>query len=299
MKPFDHRVTRREASRAVAGGCLLLIRPALHAETTAGLPNAFYALDTGTIDDNHQSAEAQVEMLKELGYPGIGYCRELAGVPEMLRQLDKHGLRMFALYVPVKLDSDSEPYDPRLEETLRLLQGRDTFIWLSFQSQKHKPSAPEGDPRAVEIIRRVADMARPAGLRVALYPHHKFWLERVEDALRLTKKSGRENVGVTFNLCHWRAVDSEANLKPLMKQASPHLMMVTINGSEREITGLDTWIETLDRGSYDVSKFLRALMEVGYGGPIGLQGYGIKGDVRDNLERSMAAWRELSSRLAR
>jgi len=43
---------------------------------------------------------------------------------------------------------------------------------------------------------------------------------------------------------------------------------------------------------------LAALKEVGYTGPIGLQCYGIQGDVRDNLTRSIAAWREFSARLA-
>lgn len=36
------------------------------------------------------------------------------------------------------------------------------------------------------------------------------------------------------------------------------------------------------------------LKELGYEGPIGLQCYGIGGDTREHLARSMAAWKQLS-----
>ncbi|NIP25028.1 MAG: hypothetical protein GWN67_12035, partial [Phycisphaerae bacterium] len=57
-------------------------------------------------------------------------------------------------------------------------------------------------------------------------------------------------------------------------------------------------IQTLDRGTFDIYGFLKALDDAGYNGPIGLQGYGIGGDAHDNLKCSMSAWRQLSKRLA-
>jgi len=50
----------------------------------------------------------------------------------------------------------------------------------------------------------------------------------------------------------------------------------------------------LDRGTFDVRKFLKTLADSGFTGPIGFQGYGIGGDAHDNLERTMNAWRELN-----
>jgi hypothetical protein len=43
---------------------------------------------------------------------------------------------------------------------------------------------------------------------------------------------------------------------------------------------------------------LRTLKAVGYKGPVGLQCYGISGDAREHLARSMAAWRKLRASLA-
>jgi hypothetical protein len=68
---------------------------------------------------------------------------------------------------------------------------------------------------------------------------------------------------------------------------------VTINGSTEAGS-----IETLDKGTFDVYRFLRAIKREGFKGPIGLQGYGIGGDARENLRRSMGAWRVFSQRLA-
>ena len=61
----------------------------------------------------------------------------------------------------------------------------------------------------------------------------------------------------------------------------------------------DRLIQTLDRGSYDVGRVVKALRRAGYNGPIGLQCYGIPGDNRENLKRSMKAWREIRSRSAK
>ena len=38
---------------------------------------------------------------------------------------------------------------------------------------------------------------------------------------------------------------------------------------------------------------LRTLREAGYRGPVGLQCFGIGGDTRVHLEKSMAAWRRI------
>jgi len=46
-----------------------------------------------------------------------------------------------------------------------------------------------------------------------------------------------------------------------------------------------------------VGAVLKTLKELGYAGPIGLQGYGVKGDPKENLKRSIQAWRKLSDSL--
>jgi len=261
-------------------------------------PWPLFAFCMDVQDAAKRTLPQQAELLKELGYAGAGHLW-LDNVAERIATLDAAGLKLFQIYLRVDLANDAQPYDPRLAEVLPLLKGRDTMLALLIAEMK--PSDPAGDPMAVAIVRRIADAAAASGVRVALYPHVNDWLERVEDGLRIVKQADRPNVGVMFNLCHWLAVDDEKNLKPLLASAAPRLIAVSLHGTEGVADARaksPKWIQPLDSGSFDMLGLLKILREVGYKGPIGLQCYGIPGDARDHLARSMAAWRSLMQRLA-
>ncbi len=263
-----------------------------------GLTNPFFAMDTGTIDEMHTSAESQVLMLKELGYDGIGYWERkpsagTAGLKEMLTELDKNGLKTFTIYFAVKLEEPKENYLPLISDSIKLLANRNAVIWLAIASDKYRASSHSGDNEAVAIINEIADLAHENAVNISLYPHSDFWLEKVEDAVRLAQKSNRRNVGITFNLYHWLKTDRPANMEEVLTKAMPYLSVVTINGTTEAGS-----IETLDSGTFDVYRFLKLVKQKGFEGPVGLQGYGIGADVRENLRRSMEAWREFSQRLA-
>jgi sugar phosphate isomerase/epimerase len=94
-------------------------------------------------------------------------------------------------------------------------------------------------------------------------------------------------------------VDKQRDYKPLLKRAMPRLWAVSINGAD-EFDPKPDWqryIQPLGQGSFDVGTLLKTLKELGYKGPIGLQCFGIGGDTREHLARSMEAWRELSKNL--
>jgi sugar phosphate isomerase/epimerase len=250
-----------------------------------------------THDARKRSLPEQAEMLKDLGYAGAGHLW-LDQVPERLKTLEAAGLKLFQIYLRVSIAADAQPpYDARLKETLPLLRGRGTMLAVLMTGGK--PSDPAGDARAVELLREIATLAEPHGVTLALYPHVNDWLERVEDALRLAQKVDRANVGVMFNLCHWLKLDDEKNLKPLLASVGTRLLAVSVNGCDRgpEVkSGKGRWIEPLDTGDFDFPGLLQALREVHYTGPVGLQCWGIPGDARDHLARSMAAWRALNEK---
>jgi len=264
-----------------------------------GLPNAFYAMDNGVRDEKHTTPESQVAMLKELGYPGIGW--RPGPLPEMFAALDKHGLKLFSFYVKLCIGpSEKVKLDPALPSQIAALKGRDTILWFTITSRDYKPSATEGDEDAVAVLRQVADMAKAAGLRVALYPHTGMWLERVQDAVRLARKVQRDNVGASFTLCHCLRVGDEKKIPELLAEAKPHLFLININGADSGDVGpgWNRLIMTLDQGSFDMVAFLKTLKRIAYAGPIALQSYGLKGDARENQKRSLDAWRRLSAQAA-
>jgi len=257
----------------------------------------FFALCMDTHDSKSRTLQQQAELLKELGYDGAGHLW-LDNVKERLAALDTQGLKLFQVYVRTSIAPGSDPYDSRLKDTLPLLKGRG--VQLALLMSGLPPSDRSGDPRAVEIVRQIADMAQPCDVGVVLYPHSGDWLERVEDGVRIAQQARRPNVGVMFNLCHWLKTDDEKNLKPLLTSAMPYLRAISIHGADRAAdihAGTGNWIQPLDSGTFDVYALLKMLKDLGYKGPVGLQCYGIVGDARDHLARSMAAWRKLNERL--
>ena len=261
-------------------------------------PWPFFALCMDTHDAKKRDLEAQAALLKELGYAGAGHLwldgfgagtSSVDSVKERLRTLDAAGLRLFQVYVRVDVGA-AVPWAPRLRDAIPLLHGRG--VQLAVLMGGAKPSDESRDARAVEVLREIAGLARPHGVKLALYPHVGEWLEKVEDAVRVARKTDRPEVGAMFNLCHWQKVSEDSKLRETLKLAKPYLFAVTINGSDLRKAN-DRWILPLDQGSFDGLDLLRALREIGFEGPIGLQCYGIPGDARDHLQRSMAAWKKL------
>jgi sugar phosphate isomerase/epimerase len=253
--------------------------------------NPFFAMDTGLRDDPARTPAQQARLLKELGYAGVGWSPAMT--PEMLAACDAEGLKMFNVYMGVEIGPTNRVAPAHIMRALEQLKGRDTALWLYVQSKAYKtPSDETGDADAVVLLRDIADRAKQAGLNVSLYPHTHFWMERVQDAVRLAKKADRPNLGVTFNVCHCLKVGDEARIDALLEQARPYLTFVTINGADHE----GDWsrlIRPLGQGAFDVDAVLKKLRALGYTGPVGLQHYGIKGDAREKLGQSMKAWRAL------
>lgn len=265
--------------------------------------NAALAADPGFFpfcidwhDSRKRTFTEQATMLKELGYDGVGHIW-LKDLESRIKSLNQAGLKLFQITTVMNIDPDKPPYDAGFKEALPLVKGQGVQFCLLVSGGK--PSDPAGDDRAVDILRKMSDMARDSGAQLLLYPHTNNWIERIEDAVRVAEKADRPNVGVMFNLCHWLRVDKQRDYRPLLKRAMPRLWAVSINGAEEwdDKPGWGRYIQPLDSGSFNTQALLKTLRELGYRGPIGLQCFGITGDARQHLARSMSAWRRLNESL--
>jgi len=241
--------------------------------------------------------------LKELDYDGLsasGY-----DVTPLLKQLHAHGLKLYNTYLTPHFDAATNALTEPVRKLIDDLQGSGAAIWIAPMKvtqggKAFTQSSPDGDEVALARLREIADYAEPRGVKIALYPHTGFWLERVKDGVRLASKLDRPGVGTTFNLCHWLKVEGDRDPVPVLQAALPRLFFVSINGADTGNTQKQDWdqlIQTLDCGSYDVGALVRRLREIGYSGPVGLQCYNLKGDPKENLQRSIATWRKFTSSL--
>ncbi len=278
---------------ALVGLAVLAFGPAnCPAADAKGLNNPFFTLDNGLRNARNNTPKARAETLVMFGFAGSDISGT-KGIDKMGKAYDAKGVRLFATYNWLAADPSWQP-DEGMKQAIKTLKGHDGWIWVAMHNKKYKPSNPAGDADALPMLRRLADLAAKDGVRVALYPHANAWVERTEDAIRLARKTGRDNVGGTFNLCHFLQVNGDtAKLPKLLKNSMDKLFAVTVSGADADTKGWPRLIQPLGRGTFDMDRFLRTLRDAGYKGPVGLQSYGIKGDSRSILGESISAWNSL------
>jgi sugar phosphate isomerase/epimerase len=252
--------------------------------------NAFFAMDTGLSGE----PAAVSDTLQELGYDGFGGSGTT--VSPVREALEGQGMKYWNLYLTLSIKSGVSPLTPELRKQIQDLNGSKSTLWLAIQEAPR-----DGGQTATKAVTEIAELARESDVKVSLYPHTGFWMARFPDAARLAAMVNREDVGITFNLCHWLKTEGDLDPLPAILKEKAKLQFVTINGADKGDTKAMNWdrlIQPLGQGSYDVAGFVRRLqVEADWKGPIGLQSYGIKGDQKQNLARSMAAWRKMSGKL--
>ena len=238
-------------------------------------PPPFFAFQNGvrlgTPDD-----EARV--LKELGYDGISQVF-LTGDPlaKKVAAFDKAGLKVLSVYLNV----DDKPI---AEDAIRPLANRNAIVELTVRKMT---------PQTVDAVRETAATAEKLNVGVAIYPHHGFAVATMPQAMELITTVDHPNLGVMFNLCHFLKNESADDLEKVLKQAGDKLFAVSTSGANVDGDNWGELIQTLDQGDFPQRRLLRALKEMQFAGPVGLQCYGIRGDSRGNLQRSMSAWKEI------
>lgn len=248
------------------------------------MENPFFAFDNG-VGIGEWTPQQQAETLKELGYDGIGYIG-VHGFSERQAAFVEAGLPIYNLYV--QCDPTATPaYHPMILDTLPKMEGTGAALWLPVFGKTT-------DDDAARVVQEIADAAAPYGVRVVLYPHAHFHIATTSDAVRLLKVVDRMNVGVSINVCHEIYAGNGDKLGEIVKEAAPFLEFVSINGADRKARTWDKLIQTLDEGDFDQASFLKQLYQAGYTGPIGLQCHGLKGDKRENLAKSLSAWKKVS-----
>ena len=254
----------------------------------------FFAMDTAA----KQAPAECAEVLAELGYAGLG------GRPSTAKAhataLQAKGLAFFNGYHVTNFAFDEPGLPADLSKAVDDLAGTGGTLWLGINKVAFPAgvkAGPEyGDTLVVPQLKQLLAYAKPRGVKVSLYPHTGFWAAQFETCVRVAAKVDDPSLGVTFNLCHWLKVEgSERDPLPLIKDALPRLNFITINGADTGDTqklGWDKLIQPLGRGTYDVGAFVAKVRAVGYRGPFGFQGYGIKMDPKDLLKETMEGWKK-------
>ena len=269
-----------------------------------------YAMDTSF----HSSLgaypfAARCEMTADLGFDATYLTlwdepawADLAHIPDVR---SRYGLDVTAVFADVFIDARADhPGNARVLDLVRTVEGTRT-IELTLRTLAVDGTCARSDPAGDGAARRwLEPMLRAAedrGITLALYQHTTWWMERIEDAVRLCRAIDSPALRITFAAFHWYAVDGTA-LADRLAAAAPYLALVNISGSrrlDRSVGGYPVTIEPLDGGELDLFALLGAVRATGFAGPIGIQGYSVGGDAYANLRRSLATLRDIEDRLDR
>lgn len=264
-----------------------------------------YAMDTAF----HHSLGAypfavRCEMLRELGYDATYLTLWNARAWDDIALLEevgpKYGLDVAGIYFTLDIAAAAAAASTeRLAALLRAVpEGSAIELAVKASDDSLPCSSPQGDSRVLAQLQPLLALIETRKLSLRFYPHTGCWLERLEDALRLAQAIDHSAVGVVFCAFHWYVVDGEG-LAEKLAQAAPYLRSVNLCGSRRMPFGrFPATIEPLDSGELDNFAVLGLLRQLGYSGMIGIQGYGVGGDVYHNLRRSLASLRDMERRLA-
>ncbi|HEU4417659.1 MAG TPA: TIM barrel protein [Planctomycetota bacterium] len=264
------------------------VRPGLPFARVHGSRRAFVAMHTGT---GRGTVDEQTAMVHELGFDGLAW--DLDQVAEVRRACEARGDDLYSAYGVVDLGAGAERLVP-LRMAMQALAGGPGMLWIALRHEGLTRD-PAGDDAAAKVLTTLLAWADVTGVELALYPHHGYWLETVEDAQRLCARIDHGRLGICFNLCHFLRAGNRPTA-PLLASCRARLFAVTVNGAD--VGGADwrTLIRPLGEGNFDLRGFLGELDAVGFDGPVALQGFGIEQPPREHLATSMAAWRAAQKR---
>jgi len=259
------------------------------------ITNEFFVFESALSNDPvYNSFEKKAKLIKASGFNGIEIF-ELDHFNEKFKAIVNLGFKPSSLYT--KLNLDEPEFDPRLINAIKMLKGSGTIIcpYIIKKNGVSLHSRDKGvDKIAIHLLRKLADLADESGLQVAIYPHLNFYVEKVDHAARIAKKANKNNLGLSFNLCHWLAttnLDERAALNKQIKTLAPYLKMISINGANNIISSKSNiwgdYILPLGEGNFDVKGLVKYVaIDLGLNIPIGIQCYNLKGS-KQLVEKTM------------
>ena len=289
----------RACHGVLLAGLFVFIASAYREVTAAApAPKVYaYCVELGVPGIKPRTAGELAKMLHEIGFDGAGYAILAGrGLDETLRASDEAGLKVYLLQTSINVGPKAAArYSPQVPEAIRKLKGRPVTVVVTLDGLK--PGDPAGMEPAIKALRELGDVAAEAGVRISCYNHVNCWNEAVPFNVELVKKVNHPQVGFNFNVCHWLKIEGNKDYRPLLRANAGKLFCVTLCGAK---IGAQTWtnglIQPLDQGDFDNRALLATLQEIGYHGPVGVMCYGIPGDAREYLQRSMKIWKEWTQR---
>jgi sugar phosphate isomerase/epimerase len=239
------------------------------------------------------TAIERVRAVASTGWAGIGFARgdlqvvrETIGFPALRAEIDAAGLQ----HVEVELASGWwREDDLSWRTTWELLVEAARELRASFIKVGTEFGSPVDDiTRFVEPLRRIADEASANGTRVAIEPLPFALIGSIPQGADLIRAAGHKAAGLVVDF--WHVFRADTTLAELVACLDQNIVLgVELSDAQPEAIGT-LFEDTRDRrtlighGAQDVVGFIRAMREVGFDGPWGVEILSIEHRQRPLME---------------
>lgn len=203
----------------------------------------------------------------------------------------ENNLKIAGIYFFYNLDQQD---DSLWMSLLPILSKYQIPLWPVFSSNQQN----RNDLLEEKLI-VMCDIAKEFGIDVIIYPHDASYegsvLISAEEALPFIQKLKKENLFLSFHLCHELRAGNVNRIKDAMQNVRPYIKLVSISGADTLLyqnRGKD-WsdaIKPLGKGTFDTENFCQILKSCDYRGPVVLHTYGISEDPEIHFSRSLKIW---------
>ena len=285
-------ITRRRflVATAMAGGVLSLPQKlCAWAESSTAAKRKFYSiLSLGRIGF-HASFPESVDLAAQYGFEGLdpdaNYFASLDNdaLKRLLDDLHKKNLKFGAAGLPVEFRKDSDTFSdglkklPAVAATLQRagIWRVSTWILPSNNDLTYKENFRQHTDRLRQCARILSDHGQKVGLEyvapLTLLRSQKYpFIHNLSGMKELISAIGTKNVGVQLDSWHW--FNAQETIKDLLTLRNSDVLTVDLNDAPRGLT-FDQYQDDHRElpsatGVIPVKRFLDALAQIGYDGPI-------------------------------
>ena len=235
----------------------------------------------------------QVSALKKIGFSGatLTFNDDFKAFSKEVKTGD---FEIYAAHKAIQIGKKTKFNSQQISRLVDQVKSVNADFWFIIREKKGDKAS---TALVLETINKVADICAKKGVRCVLYPHDNTLMESAEEAIDLVKKSGRDDLFISFHLCHEIRAGNGNRLEEVAKKVKPYLRLASISGANvKYADNSQDWsktIQPLDKGSYDTSKFIKALQSIDYKGPVILHTFALDKVKADHHQRSFKKYQEL------
>lgn len=243
-----------------------------------------------------RTPQERINMLVELGFSEYAYDWREEHIRDMadewrLAQESNIKVRSVWMWLDPALDTVGQLswLNDSLFQILKK-EKLETEIWLGFKSNYFQSEDEQDNIQtAIDMVAYLATRADSLGCKIGLY-NHGAWFGDPRHQLKVIQAMPDIEMGLIYNFHH--GYDQVQFIPTLIPDMLPYLYAVNISG----IVEGESDIHDFGTGDHELD-LLRAFMDAGYDGPIGILGHRNNKDVKvvlaQNLKRYFGAKEKL------